>query len=200
MIILLHYVIEYQVGDNMEYANQANFTEYFSDYLKKFPIPEILNKMPVDDNGISFAQRFKDRNYYKEIGSETEELFTMHLNIKCQEVVNKFLWKITIFNEKKNKLYDRYVNLTEDYTDTFSGNDTVTDKEYYNPQTDNSDNIINKNDSKTDYGKIETIHRNKDTVVTMFKSNPEIMNAIIEFNNVYENALEYLDVLFMGVL
>ena len=34
----------------------------------------------------------------------------------------------------------------------------------------------------------------------MFKSNPEIMNAIIEFNNVYENALEYLDVLFMGVL
>ena len=92
------------------------------------------------------------------------------------------------------------MNLTEDYTDTFSGNDTVTDKEYYNPQTDNSDNIINKNDSKTDYGKIETIHRDKDTVVTMFKSNPEIMNAIIEFNNVYENALEYLDVLFMGVL
>ena len=102
MIILLHYVIEYQVGDNMEYTNQANFTEYFSDYLKKFPIPEILNKMPVDDNGISFAQRFKDRNYYKEIGSETEELFTMHLNIKCQEVVNKFLWKITISNVKKN--------------------------------------------------------------------------------------------------
>ena len=105
MIILLHYVIEYQVGDNMEYANQANFTEYFSDYLKKFPIPEILNKMPVDDNGISFAQRFKDRNYYKEIGSETEELFTMHLNIKCQEVVNKFLWLSLIHISEPTRPY-----------------------------------------------------------------------------------------------
>lgn len=235
----------------------ANFTELFSDYLKSYNLPSVLDVMPEDDSGIAFKQRFIDRNYYKELGSETEELFTMHLAIKCSECVNKYLWKINIIENERDKILDRLVNYQNEVNDTYSGNDeesntgtdtvkntdsgndvvdtvnsgndTTNGNDYYNPVIDtSSDNIINKNKSDTTYGRkvneqtkygkvtdVNTTYGKKNTitygkkltrieklnyVLTNNYSTPELIEQTIKLNNIYEEALEYLDILFMGVL
>ena len=214
----------------------ANFTELFSDYLKSYNLPSVLDAMPEDDSGIAFKQRFIDRNYYKELGSETEELFTMHLAIKCTECVNKYLWKINTIQNNRDKILDRLIsyenviedkhtgtdietNSGEDKNETInSGSDETNGNDFYNPVIDTSDNIINKNNASTNYGKkvdnnitygkkLSTEYGKNITrteklnyILTNNYSTPELIEQTNKLNNIYEEALEFLDILFMGVL
>lgn len=182
----------------------ANFTEYFSKYLETHDVPSSLDKMPLDENGKTFKQRFIERNYYKEIGSETEELFTMHLAIKCDECVEDYYWRIQLFSENYSKLMDRFVSVHNEIKDTNSGTDSSNDtaKHYLNPVDNQSDKLSDKDsvDRKVIYGK--TIKKVEDLqhAVSWARSNPEIMKAALDLEDIYTKALASLDCLFMVVL
>lgn len=182
----------------------ANFTIYFSQYLKNHEVPSSLDRLPADENGKSFKQRFIERNYFKEIGSETEELFSMHLAIRCDEVVEDYGWRIKIFSENIDKLMDRYIpthNVTviaNEGSDTSEGNN----EHYYNPLNAQS-GTLSDNDkvgSTLTYGKTTTETIDRQHAVSWARSNPEIMKEIMALEDVYETALKSLDTLFMAVL
>lgn len=181
-----------------------NFTIYFSDYLKDHEVPSVLDKMPEDSNGKSFKQRFIDRNYYKEIGSETEELFTMHLAIRCDECIEDYLWKIQLFNDNYQKLMNRYIDVHNEFDTQNDGEDKSNSevKNYLNPLDDQSDVLDSKGkqDNSYEYGK--HTHRTEDRqhAVSWARSNPEIMKASLELEDIYTKALESLDNLFMEIL
>lgn len=183
----------------------ANFTELFSEYLKTHEVPSVLDKLPPDESGKTFKERFIERNYYKEIGSETEELFEMHLQIRCDECVEDYSWRIKLFNDNLDKLMLRYIETHNEDTRTFSGIDTnsVEDKNYFNPADENNSEMISdksKSDGTISYGKTERYISDRQHAVSWARSNPEILKASLELEDVYTKALASLDDLFMVIL
>ncbi|MCD8200788.1 MAG: hypothetical protein LUD47_01770 [Clostridia bacterium] len=104
-----------------------NFTIYLADYLSTHDLPDCLSLMPDDDSGCSFTDRFKMRNLYKEIGSETEEMFEYFLTMKSHEVVNRYKWKIENYIEHRDTLMTRMATLTESTEHDEAGNNSHED-------------------------------------------------------------------------
>lgn len=182
----------------------ANFTIYFSQYLKNHELPSALDKLPSDANGKTFKQRFIERNYYKEIGSETEELFEMHLAIRCDEVVEDFGWKIKLFNDNYENLMNRYIDVHNEKTEQNEGEDISENENhnYYNPLDTQSNTLSDTDKSKGNlkYGKKITTKEDYQHAVSWARSNPEIMKASLELQDIYSLALEFMDNLFMEIL
>lgn len=175
----------------------AQYTEVFEDYLRTHDIEGVenyftltikpkFNYFPtfslVEDFNISFYEIFKERYDLREIGAETEELFEHYLNETINEAITKFIPKINIFIANFNELFSRKVKLEEQGENKF----------YLNPV--NNTVTSNKQQSASRYD------GSREHVYGYFKSNPEIMEGILKLRDIYNEAVDYFDKVFMSVL
>lgn len=202
---------------------QGNFTTYFSTWLNdnateidgvvvyphKVLVEKLFEKMPsytFNENNevVTFADRFIKRNYYKEIGSETYELFEMHLANGSYEVATLFGDKIRTQLDNFNKLYERFIEVEESDTYDETSSDKRELKDYYNPVvntfTESNANIDTASSDDNTYTKEFTETRKRAKLYSFLKTNPQLMDEVNKVEIMYERALEYLDILFMVVL
>lgn len=210
----------------MKEVYQGNFTTYFSTWLKDKStevdgetiyenvekvkslfqlMPDIpFTKRTGEIETMTFAERFMERNWYKEIGSETFELFEMQLTIKSREVASLFAEKIRSQLEHFSKLYDRFIEVTDSNSHNDSGESDGSSKGFYNPVTlefnESNSNIDNASKTNNSYSNnsTDTFVRNK--MYSFLKTNPQVMEEVNKVEMIYEKALSYLDTLFMVVL
>lgn len=208
------------------------FTERFEEYLKRngyynadgtlIPsVPEDCRKLfehfpnfVIDETlSINFYDMFIQDNSFKEIGAETEELFTYYLRRTIDEALIEYIPKINIFIKNfNNDLMSRKVQLQSNgkntynltFTDERTGSNV--DSDYLNPANSNASILQGK--TATDIQNDSTQKQTGDTSVTgsreqaysWFKSNPQVLNEIMELKNIYLQALRHFDKLFMYVL
>lgn len=163
---------------------QAQLTKYYYQWLEDGGIvPNEMTFFPVfnfGENSFNMSELFLNRNKYKEIGAETDELFSQYLKNVINEALVLYYNKITIQIENIGDLMNRIVK------ENFERNNEL----YLNP--------INTNEPQLDsYTKD---HGYNEKVYGFSKSNPEIMKAINELDIMYMSALEYMDKVFLGVL
>lgn len=165
------YTITYEEWCNNHVDIETEVEETFD---KLFP------SFVIGDEQISMYSLFKSRNLYKDIGCETDEMFEHELKRKLTEVAVEYNKKITMYLSNFDKLFERV--LTLEYS---------SDNKYYlNPVLDGG-------------GKLQDQTKNDGThqqAYGYFKSNPDIMKAILDIKDIYSQALREFDILFMVVL
>ena len=143
-----------------------------------------FNKFPtfslIENFDINFYNLFKERYDIREIGAETESLFYHFINENIDRICIEYIPKINLFIENFNKLMDRKIKLT-------SNGDN---KYYLNPISSQSDKLENR--TKFD-GESEKAY-------SWFTSNAKLMSEMLEIKDIYNEALDKLEVCFMGVL
>lgn len=159
---------------------QAQVTRYFYEWLDSGGvIPSILNDMPKWQE-LDFVEVFKERNKYKEIGAETDELFQHYLNKTANEVVALYQKKLQMQIDNFDDLYQRII------------------KEEYEHNNENYLNPIDNNTPQLD--SYEKNYGNNDKIFSFHNSNPDLMKKVNNIEVVFMSALEYMDRLFIGVL
>lgn len=165
----------------------AQYTERFSDYIANGgeTYRELFDKFPkftLGDLNFSLYDLFIEDNSFREIGSETEELFSYYLRRTIDEALVIFVPKIQLFIDKFMNVLDRKIELE---------------------QTDDMIYFLNPVTNKTEQLKIQdknTIKSVRDVSFNFIKSNGQLMKEMIDIENVFIQALRYFDKLFMGVL
>ena len=168
----------------------AEYTEVFADFLKNQPenyLEEVFVNYPAFKAGavtIDFVTLFKNRNLYKEIGSETEELFDHNLRRLAQELFVKNAVQINAFLSMADKFTQRSID----------EEDTITDFQYFNPIDASSVDL----NGATLAG--ATKRKSKFQVwLGGNKSNAELVKEIADIYSLYNDMLDSFDILFMGV-
>lgn len=168
----------------------AEYTEVFADFLKNQPenyLEEIFVNYPAFKAGavtIDFVTLFKNRNLYKEIGSETEELFDHNLRRIAQELFVKNAVQINAFLSMADKFTQRSID----------EEDIVTDYHFFNP--------IDVNSVDLNGATLAGATKRKSNFQVWLggnKSNAELVNEIADVYALYNDMLDSFDVLFMGV-
>lgn len=168
----------------------AEYTEVFADFLKNQPenyLEEIFVNYPAFKAGavtIDFVTLFKNRNLYKEIGSETEELFDHNLRRIAQELIVKNAVQINAFLSMADKLTQRSID----------EEDIVTDYQFFNP--------IDVNSVELNGAALAGATKRKSNFQVWLggnKSNAELVNEIADIYSLYNDMLDSFDILFMGV-
>lgn len=168
----------------------AEYTEVFADFLKNQPenyLEEIFVNYPAFKAGavtIDFVTLFKNRNLYKEIGSETEELFDHNLRRLAQELFVKNAVQINAFLSMADKFTQRSID----------EEDTITDYQYFNP--------IDKSSVDLKAATLAGATKRKSNFQVWIggnKSNAELVKEIADIYSLYNNMLDSFDLLFMGV-
>lgn len=162
----------------------ANYTMTYKNYVERYGDLTGLGALPsVTIGGInySFAAMFTNRHKYHEIGAETPELFT--------ELANRYLNELGLIYHKKIKdwethlddIWEREVTVTDTTTDTYYLNPTVSTTEG-NP-------------------KIQSIseHSYPHRIVYNTKDAAALLNASVDIENLFYEALKQTDVLFMSL-
>lgn len=148
----------------------------------------------------------------REIGAETEELFSEYLSIKLDEVIIKYSQKITLFMDNFNNLMKRSIKMqrkiTDENTHTINGEYTknASNSEYANPiTTDNNPKLQDLSkyvDTDTQH-KTDTINSEKiedyEQAYSFFKSNGELLEQAMKIKNIYYEMIDEFGELFMGV-
>lgn len=89
--------------------------------FNQFPTIEITPELTLD-----IYEMFKTENYHKEIGAETEQLFTWYLKKTLQQACVTYIPKMNIYLEKFNTaLLDRKISLVNSETTTYDVTDTT---------------------------------------------------------------------------
>lgn len=206
--------------------NQAKYTMRFADFIQitqdtstfALAVPneniralwtsgvDILEAMPSVNETVgsyaagNFYTDFMFKYIAREIGQETMEGFiTEFYRVSCT-VYNKYYWKLNEYIDKRDTMDDRQISDSSTNTDTEEGTVSNEYDNYYNPLGASTDNIIGKNTNET--GRDITVTR-KYTGYKYFgwtKTNAEIMKQILEIQDLYNEALNEFQVLFMGVL
>lgn len=156
---------------------------------------DLLPTFIVGTQTYNLYDLFITRYGLREIGAETEELFSHYLSIKLDEINIKYSMKIEIFITNFNKLFDRKVKLERTIERTNNGNNKQTF--YIQPITDVNgivDSYNTENGSNT-----ENLTETEERAFSYFQSNPQIMNEILNMQNIYYTALDEFNILFMGV-
>lgn len=185
---------------------RALYTEYYYQYLEHGNIhPQELDLFPQikisDLVSLSMSDLARERWFYLEIGSETEELFTHNLKKVIHESLVLYVDKIKLYNDNITSLMSRIVAESEVHTE--NGGTTYNDQNnyYLNPTDEQTENLVvqnvNKsNESATVINRKET-QRNKS--FGFFKTNPEILAEVNKLKIVYMEALQYMDKAFMEI-
>ena len=134
----------------------------------------------IEDFEIDFYTLFRERYDIREIGAETESLFYHFLNETIDRICIEYIPKVNLFIDNFNNLMDRKLTLQS------SGDN----KYYLNPITSQSDKLENR--AKFD-GTSEKAY-------SWFTSNAKLMNEMLEVKDIYNEALDKLEICFMGVL
>ena len=168
----------------------AEYTEVFADFLKNQSdnyLKEIFVNFPAFKAGevtIDFVTLFKNRNLYKEIGSETEELFDHNLRRLAQELYVKNAVQINAFLALADKFTQRSID----------EEDIVTDYQFLNPIDGESVNL--------NTAVLAGATKRKSNFQVWLggnKSNAEMVKEIAYIYALYNDMLNSFDVVFMGV-
>lgn len=168
----------------------AEYTEVFADFLKNQSdnyLEEIFVNFPAFKAGevtINFVTLFKNRNLYKEIGSETEELFDHNLRRLAQELYVKNAVQINAFLAMADKFTQRSID----------EEDIVTDYQFLNPIDGESVNL--------NTAVLAGATKRKSNFQVWLggnKSNAEMVKEIADIYSLYNDMLNSFDILFMGV-
>lgn len=188
----------------------ANYTVRFVDYVQhelirqgidpsqedsaQYAFPETLRtNMPADSAGVPFWKRLYDRNCVCEIGFETEELFTIWLNIASESCVETFKTRLPLFTELLDAIGRRGLSLERTKTVTA---DSDTDSYFLNPVDVTPQPKTLSNQEKHDH-----TYSDKEIYTDIFtgKSNGELLRELSDARAMYEDALAYFDDLFMRI-
>ena len=170
---------------------QAEYSETFGDFLLNNGgddyLKRVLANYPafvVGEVTIDFVPLFKNRNFYKEIGSETEELFKHNLERLADEVYTRNAIQINAYLAQADTFTQRSIDDT----------DTTTDYAYLNPV--DAPAVIN-NQAKL----AGATKRTSEFKVWLGgnKSNAELVKEIADLYALYNDMLDSFDILFLGV-
>lgn len=168
----------------------ADYTEVLADFLKNQPenyLEGIFVNFPafkVGEVTIDFVSLFKNRNLYKEIGSETEELFDHNLRRVAQELYVKNAIQINAFLSMADKFTQRSID----------EEDVITDYQYFNP--------IDGTSVDLNTAALAGATKRKSNFQVWLggnKSNAEMIKEIADIYSLYNDMLDSFDILFMGV-
>ena len=143
---------------------------------------DLMPKFEVEEDGfdLDFYNLFKEKYDVREIGAETESLFTHYINETLSSILLKYSAKIEFYNTHFKDLMQRTIKVeTEGENDAF-----------LNPINTTSSKLTNKN----------TFKGSKEQVFGYWHSNARIMKEIIEIRDLYNEALDMFEICFMGVL
>ena len=177
---------------------QAEYTETLGEYTETFGdfllnnggdgyLYRVLANYPafvVGEVTIDFVTLFKNRNFYKQIGSETEEFFAHNLERLADEIYTRNAIRINAYLAQADKFTQRSIDDT----------DTTTDYAYLNPV--DAPAVIN-NQAKL----AGATKRTSDFKVWLGgnKSNAELVKEIADLYALYNDMLDSFDILFLGV-
>lgn len=177
---------------------QAEYTETFGEYTETFGdfllnnggdeyLKKVLANYPafvVGEVTIDFVPLFKNRNLYKQIGSETEEFFAHNLERLADEVYTRNAIQINAYLAQADTFTQRSIDDI----------DTTTDYAYLNPV--DAPAVIN-NQAKL----AGATKRTSEFKVWLGgnKSNAELVKEIADLYALYNDMLDSFDILFMGV-
>lgn len=208
---------------------KALYTETFSDFLERNEDSEVWQaiiqkfaKFPAFNlQALNFDMYSLFRHKYdiREIGAETESLFTHFIEEKLNESLIEYAPKINLYVSNFAKLMDRKLTLTESHTDERVLDRTVADTEagdetksnYLNPiaqavgtgsdKTITRENVLRDNSNNRDEDSTYTVNfeGTKEQAYILFKSNPELLEKALEIKNIYLEALNSFDTCFMGI-
>ena len=208
---------------------KALYTDTFSDFLNRNEDSEVWQaiiqkfaKFPAFNlQALNFDMYSLFRHKYdiREIGAETESLFTHFIEEKLNESLIEYAPKINLYVSNFAKLMDRKLTLTESHTDKRVHDRTVADTEagdetksnYLNPiaqavgtgsdKTITRENVLRDNSNNRDEDSTYTVNfeGTKEQAYILFKSNPELLEKALEIKNIYLEALNSFDTCFMGI-
>ena len=208
---------------------KALYTETFSDFLDRNEDSEVWQaivqkfaKFPAFNlQALNFDMYSLFRHKYdiREIGAETESLFTHFIEEKLNESLIEYAPKINLYVSNFAKLMDRKLTLTESHTDERVLDRTVADTEagdetksnYLNPiaqavgtgsdKTITRENVLRDNSNNRDEDSTYTVNfeGTKEQAYILFKSNPELLEKALEIKNIYLEALNSFEPCFMGI-
>lgn len=178
----------------------SNYTETLDEFIAqggnvhrdKF---DLLPTFTVGNTTYNLYDLFITRYKLREIGAETEELFSEYLSIKLDEINIKYSNKINLYIANFDKLMSRTVELERQANNTYSNNEK--DEGYLNPLVSNNPQL--QDVTKQDRSGENSLEEKYTQAYGYFKSNPEILRQAMEIENVYYRALDEFNVLFMGV-
>lgn len=169
----------------------AVYTETLGDFLLNnggdVYLNQVLANYPAFEVGevtIDFVTLFKGRNFYKEIGSETEELFKHNFERLANEIYTRNAIQINAYLAQADSFMQRSIDDT----------DTTTDYAYLNP-TDAA-SVIGEQAKLAGATKREYAFK---VWLGGNKSNAEMVKDVADLYALYNNMLDAFDILFMGV-
>lgn len=161
-----------------------DYTILYKDYVEMFGALD-LSMFPTtvafNDRVFDMSDLFTARNNYKEIGCETAELFKDVAQRVINEAALIFLPKIEQWNAKVKDLFKREDTEQEETVNEYYLNPTV--------PTDRGPKIQSSNKS---------IYQHH-IVFGQGVSEATMLTEIMELENIYYEALKYLDRLFIGL-
>lgn len=212
----------------------ARFTETFKELLENkhygqvdesqdlTEVITLLNKFPdfeYDSVILSLKDLVIKKYYYREIGSETEELFLHRFSVKCDEVLLKFLPKVEMWLENFKDLFKFTVELKSKETGTFSNNGqntyylnpinastgitktVVVDEEHKTTTTTFSGGNLKVQDLDTnDTEGINSKETTRDVLQSVWgKTRANLLEQIMNLKDIYNDVVEEFNDLFMGL-
>lgn len=133
---------------------------------------------------IDFVTLFENRNLYKEIGSETEELFDHNLRRLARELYVKNAIQINAYLQMADKFTQRSID----------EEDVLTDYQFFNPVDGTSVDL--------NTAALAGATKRKSNFQVWLggnKSNAEMLKEIADIYALYNDMLNSFDILFMGV-
>ena len=211
------------------------YTETLEDLLKNkgyglasqdATLTEILNlmgKFPKFVFGqnieLNFTTLFIQKFDIREIGAETEELFLHFWREKTNELLIKYVPKITMWLENFNKLFEFKVRLSTEENQNYSNGSQ--DTYYLNPVTANTGitktvvvdeqnktttttfsggNLKTENVGTTDNNGQRKRTLDRDVLQSVWgKTRPIILKQIMDLEDIYNSAIKEYNTIFMGV-
>lgn len=189
--------------------SSANYTEFLRDYLENNVLPSDLDGANVAFN-CNFSDVFKNHYLMREIGFESEELFTHHLKSKSEIVIPYYKKKAEALTIVFNDIFENGFTITQtnNLTNTIVSDDTTDTRKDFTTPTGSATGDLPS--SALSGGSINTNNRtgsstNTGSVTTVYSKNPKYnsLEALTkfqdEFKNIIQECLNEFDNLFMQI-
>lgn len=165
----------------------AQYTELYETYKENgnpeyTELWEMFPTFDLDGVEIDMYDMFFDKYRFREIGAESEELFSIFYKNKLEQMLVKYTPKINVFLNNWENLMNRKIQLSSNGSNTY----------YLNPMTSTSENL--KVDDKSSY------ENTTERPLSMFgKTNAEVLEQVLKIKDIYNDCLEEFGTLFMMV-
>ena len=162
------------------------YTEFYETYKENGgeEYTSLWSKFPTFTLGnLSFNMydMFFDKYRLREIGAETEELFEIYYKIKIEQLLIKYVPKITMFIAKWNSLMDRKIELSSSGSNSY----------FLNPANATSTSL--KLDDKNSF------ENTTESPLLMGTSNIDLLEKIMDLKDINLDCLEEFNSLFILV-